>query len=151
MHPEEAVHCDSRETQNWDEAQQDDHTADEETAVEWSLHSPVHHHGQRYDPTADHEVGHSQTDDEAVGGLVNALTGPQRQHNQRITQTAANGDEHLQQRVDHLFHIHGGSYLADVWSLMVSWVCSWVWSWMCSRENSEEVFNLLEVFFSVLK
>lgn len=115
IHPEEAVHCDSHETQNWDQGQQDGHTAEEETDVEWSLYFAVHEHRQRYGHEADQKVGHGQTDDEAEGGLVKAFTGPQRQNDQCITKTAANGNQQLQEHVDHCSRVHCALHPAQIW------------------------------------
>lgn len=77
VNTEESVHCDSHETQNGHHGQCDDHAALEETSVERSVHASIHHHSQRYGYTANHEVGHSQRDDEAEGRLFDAFTGPE--------------------------------------------------------------------------
>lgn len=47
-HPKETVYSNSCKAQNWNKSQQDDHTADEETSLEWSLHSFIHHYSQWY-------------------------------------------------------------------------------------------------------
>lgn len=96
VNTEESVHCNSHETQNWDQGQCYDHAALEETTVEWSLHVSIHHHSKWYGHTANHEVRHSQRDNEAEGRLFDTFTGPQCQNHHHITKTAANSDNNLQ-------------------------------------------------------
>lgn len=73
IHSKKSVHRNSSQTQNRDEGQPDDNTADEETAMERRLHSSIDHYSQRYGHAADHEVSHSQSDNEAECGLLNAF------------------------------------------------------------------------------
>ena len=137
IHPEETVDCNSCKRQNWDQSQQDHHTADEETAVEWSFHFSVHHHSHWYGYAANHKVSHSQGENKAEGGLLNALTGPQGQNNQHITQTAADSNEHFHHREDHFTCLHYASCPANVWWWVVQRVWMWVWAIYHSSRSCE--------------
>lgn len=105
-HTKEAIQCDRHQTQDWDQGQHDEHAAQKQTARGRNLGSTVHHHCCWYGHAANQEVGRSQGDDQAQGGLLEGLGRPKRQDNQRVPKAAQDGGEDLQGGVGRLIVVH---------------------------------------------
>lgn len=102
----EAIQRDGHQTQDRDEGQRDDHAAEEQTASGRSLGSTADCNGWRYAQAAHQKVGRSQGDYQAHGGLLEGLTGPERQNNQRVAEAAEDSSERLQRQVGHFVDVH---------------------------------------------
>lgn len=103
--------------------------------MEWGLDSSIHHHSQWDGYSTNHEVSHSQREDQAEGRLSYPFTAPECQNNQHVTQTAGDSCEHLQDCVDHFWCPHHNSFLTNLFKLFEQHDQAAVWDWMCSASS----------------
>lgn len=145
IHPKETIHRNSCKAQNWNDGQQNDHTADKETGFEWSLHSSIHQNSQRYCHKANQKISHGQRDNKTEGRQPNAFTGPQGQNNQHVTQTATNCNDHFHKCINHLF-LHC-AFRLGVWSTAALSVFESLWYYLSHIFFFKTFEEVLTLFF----